>query len=129
MSTNDYFKNFNSFGEKWIEFANTVYQPAVELHKITTDAFERATKYQLDTANELLQTSTEKAKKLADIKKLEDLTKFCSTTTEEASSKALAYTKASMDNALQTSTELSQWFEKGLDQFKQQTKKATAAAK
>ncbi|TNF68324.1 MAG: phasin family protein [Gammaproteobacteria bacterium] len=124
-TTTDYFKTFSVFGEKWAEFAKTVYEPVSELQKIATSAIERTTKVQIETANEIFSTSTEKAKKLANIKKFEELTSFYRDASQEVNDKTVAYTKASVDNAIQTSTELTKWFEKGVENFKQQAAKTT----
>lgn len=120
-TTTDYFKSFNAFGENWAEFTKTVYEPMAELHKITTAAVERATKCQLEAFNDIFNTSTEKTKKLANIKKFEELTSFCRDASKEANDKAIAYTKTSVDNAIQTSAELTKWFEKGVENFKQKS--------
>ncbi|MCF6765716.1 phasin family protein [Thiotrichales bacterium 19S3-7] len=125
-TTTDYFKNFNIFGDKWAEFAKTIYEPVSELQKITTSAIERTTKFQIEAANEILAASTEKAQKLANIKKFEELTNFYRDASQEANDKAVAYTKASVDNAIQTSSEFTKWFEKGVENFKHQAAKTTS---
>ncbi|MCF6768166.1 phasin family protein [Thiotrichales bacterium 19S11-10] len=123
MNTSDYFKTFSNFGEKWVELAKNFYEPVTELQKITTDAIERTAKAQIETTTELFSTTTEKAKKLAGIKKLEDFTSFYQDASKEVNDKALAYTKSSIDNALKTSTEFNKWVEKGFEQFKKQATK------
>ncbi|MDD3447612.1 MAG: phasin family protein [Gammaproteobacteria bacterium] len=105
----------NEMFSRMTEMSQNAWKPFVELGEITTRAMERAGQQQMTLINEALQDSARYTQNFTDVKDVKELVELQSRLMTEVSEKLFSVARQNVDNAMQTGSELSKWFETSIN--------------
>lgn len=102
------------FANQWAEWTTEACKPLLALNQVTSNVLKRTAEQQLELFKSANRVQGEYIKALSGTKKLEDIQALQSKLVTEGNEKIAAFAKQSFDNYLATTSEVSDWIEKGV---------------
>lgn len=101
---------------QWTSFSKLSIKPMITFNTLANRNFERLAKHSLEIINDAMTTSANYMQNLLSSKKMEDIASLQTQMIKETGSKAITYAQKSLEAIVDSSTELSKWFEDGMNQ-------------
>jgi len=112
----------NPFMEHWPQAAKMSMEPLMELNGITTRMCTDIARQNLKTMNDIMQCHAEQMQGMSHARGMEDMINAYSRWCAKVSAPLTQHTQNVLDTMLESASEYSKWWEKGLHHMSQQTK-------